>query len=578
MDGPPGGSDTGPAGSSYAPRDQDLGWATGRLRGRGVRARLRAVSSVRAVGAGRDDRRSDVTWRPARAQPRARRRERTAVARGGGVARRSDGHRARRARGPRLGAPGRDRRRPGRSRQNAGRASSPSGSATGRPASGSSAPCVRVRRLWRVRGPAVARLVPRPAPAGRRSAARRRGGAADGAACAQDCGARPHDRAPAHAPARGGLRRRARPRAAHGDLRPARDLGRRRLAGLPARLRRRQLPRDLPPPLCGRRCRSSASPSASRRCSTVPRRTGPPEHAAAAFPGTSAFIGVLRAAPRRLPAGRGGAPAPRAPRGASQREVRAMREEARDFRLISSALSPEIRRARSREERREAPRSGVVQTIHQQLFYTLELLKNVARAAHLRPALARRHRASGSRSRSCVTDSTASSRGAIPADAGVLGTVVKKPPPREPRGPQARPPALLRRARRRCRRSWACRSSRTATCAACSASATARERPPVRRARRGAPDQRRRADAARHPVRARLRRRRARQVRARALLRRAGRASTARSPLEEVYATTFEATRESLRVRLRRHRALRRARGSHTVVASSARRPRGWTA
>src|SRR5262249_15578555 len=55
-------------------------------------------------------------------------------------------------------------------------------------------------------------------------------------------------------------------------------------------------------------------------------------------------------------------------------EIRAMREEARDFRLISSALSAESR-VRTRAEEEEKLAQGAVETIHQSLFYTLELLK-----------------------------------------------------------------------------------------------------------------------------------------------------------------------------------------------------------
>jgi two-component system cell cycle response regulator len=57
-------------------------------------------------------------------------------------------------------------------------------------------------------------------------------------------------------------------------------------------------------------------------------------------------------------------------------EVASMHEEAREFRLITTALSPEGR-VRSREEEEVKISQSSVETIHQQLFDTLELLKRV---------------------------------------------------------------------------------------------------------------------------------------------------------------------------------------------------------
>ena len=51
-----------------------------------------------------------------------------------------------------------------------------------------------------------------------------------------------------------------------------------------------------------------------------------------------------------------------------------MREEARDFRLISTALSAESR-VRTRDEEEEKLSQGSIETIHQQLFHTLDLLR-----------------------------------------------------------------------------------------------------------------------------------------------------------------------------------------------------------
>src|SRR6185503_17398448 len=57
-------------------------------------------------------------------------------------------------------------------------------------------------------------------------------------------------------------------------------------------------------------------------------------------------------------------------------EVASMREEAREFRLITTALSAESR-VRSRAEEEQKISQGSVETIHQQLFDTLDLLKRV---------------------------------------------------------------------------------------------------------------------------------------------------------------------------------------------------------
>jgi hypothetical protein len=59
-----------------------------------------------------------------------------------------------------------------------------------------------------------------------------------------------------------------------------------------------------------------------------------------------------------------------------------MREEAREFRLISTALGSESR-VRTREEEEEKLSQGSIETIHQQLFHTLDLLR---RRCGCRPA------------------------------------------------------------------------------------------------------------------------------------------------------------------------------------------------
>jgi diguanylate cyclase (GGDEF)-like protein len=55
-------------------------------------------------------------------------------------------------------------------------------------------------------------------------------------------------------------------------------------------------------------------------------------------------------------------------------EIIRMREEARDFRVISSALSPESR-TRTRAEEEEKLYQGAVENIHQGLYFLLEMLK-----------------------------------------------------------------------------------------------------------------------------------------------------------------------------------------------------------
>ena len=55
-------------------------------------------------------------------------------------------------------------------------------------------------------------------------------------------------------------------------------------------------------------------------------------------------------------------------------EVQSMREEARDFRLISPGLGAESR-LRSRAEEEEKLSQGSIETIHQQLLHTIELLR-----------------------------------------------------------------------------------------------------------------------------------------------------------------------------------------------------------
>ena len=60
-------------------------------------------------------------------------------------------------------------------------------------------------------------------------------------------------------------------------------------------------------------------------------------------------------------------------RASIAREIRSLREEARDFRLISASLAHDPRRSREADQERLA--IGAVETIHEAIFYTIELLK-----------------------------------------------------------------------------------------------------------------------------------------------------------------------------------------------------------
>src|SRR5262249_17972652 len=106
-----------------------------------------------------------------------------------------------------------------------------------------------------------------------------------------------------------------------------------------------------------------------------------------------------------------------------EREICAMREEARDFRLISSALGAESRtRTRAEEEAKLA--QGAVETIHQSLFYTLELLKK-SLDLHTCVLLWLTGGGEQLRIKELVTDSDLIAERDVPADAGALGACIK---------------------------------------------------------------------------------------------------------------------------------------------------------
>ena len=95
--------------------------------------------------------------------------------------------------------------------------------------------------------------------------------------------------------------------------------------------------------------------------------------AAAAFPGHAGFIAVfavLNVAFLHAEVAR----QRRERRRCLEAEVASMREEARDFRLISSALSCE-HHVRTRAEEEEKLSQGSIETIHAQLLHTVDLLR-----------------------------------------------------------------------------------------------------------------------------------------------------------------------------------------------------------
>jgi diguanylate cyclase (GGDEF)-like protein len=111
-------------------------------------------------------------------------------------------------------------------------------------------------------------------------------------------------------------------------------------------------------------------------------------------------------------------------RATIQREIKTLREEARDFRLISSSLSadPHTRNRAADEERLAI---GAVETIHLSLFYTLELLK---KSLDLHTCILLWLDDSGEhlKIKEAVTDADCIVNVPIAADAGALGTVVKQ--------------------------------------------------------------------------------------------------------------------------------------------------------
>jgi two-component system cell cycle response regulator len=159
--------------------------------------------------------------------------------------------------------------------------------------------------------------------------------------------------------------------------------------------------------------------------------------AAAAFPAHAGFIAVfavLNVAFLHAEVAR----QRREHRKRLEAEVQSMREEARDFRLISPALGAESR-LRSRAEEEEKLSQGSIETIHQQLLHTVELLRQ---SLGLKTCALLWLDGSGEKLKLKELSTSAQSlaEGALSARAGVFAAVLKEGRPCAIEAPR---PALL---------------------------------------------------------------------------------------------------------------------------------------
>jgi two-component system, cell cycle response regulator len=159
--------------------------------------------------------------------------------------------------------------------------------------------------------------------------------------------------------------------------------------------------------------------------------------AAASFPGHAIFIAVfagLNVAFLHAEVAR----QRREHRRRLETEVASMREEARDFRL-SSTSSPSESRVRTRAEEEEKLSQGSIETIHQQLFATLDLLR---KSLGLQTCALLWLDPSGERLKlkEVVRDGPPVAEGPFPARTGVLGAILKE---RKPLCLEAPRPQLL---------------------------------------------------------------------------------------------------------------------------------------
>ncbi|HVU51024.1 MAG TPA: sensor domain-containing diguanylate cyclase [Polyangia bacterium] len=105
-------------------------------------------------------------------------------------------------------------------------------------------------------------------------------------------------------------------------------------------------------------------------------------------------------------------------------EVASMRQDARDFRLISTALSHDSS-VRSRAEEEQKLSQGSIETIHQQLFYNLELLRS-SLGLHSCALLWLDESGELLKVKELCTDSPHVTEAPIPAGGGVLGAILKE--------------------------------------------------------------------------------------------------------------------------------------------------------
>jgi diguanylate cyclase (GGDEF)-like protein len=106
-----------------------------------------------------------------------------------------------------------------------------------------------------------------------------------------------------------------------------------------------------------------------------------------------------------------------------QAEIHGMRQEAKDFRLISATLT-QVGSGRSRDEQEQHLFHGAVESIHQSLYFSLELLKDTL---HVQSCvlLWLDDRGETLSIKEMVTDSDFVQEAPFPAVSGVLGGVVK---------------------------------------------------------------------------------------------------------------------------------------------------------
>jgi two-component system cell cycle response regulator len=119
-------------------------------------------------------------------------------------------------------------------------------------------------------------------------------------------------------------------------------------------------------------------------------------------------------------------------------EVASMREEARDFRLISTAL-PSDSKVRTRAQEEEKLSQGSIETIHQQLFATLDLLR---KSLTLQTCALLWLDAAGEKLKlkEVASDGPVLAEGPFPARTGVFGAILKE---RKPLHLEAPRPQLL---------------------------------------------------------------------------------------------------------------------------------------